>query len=140
MCRICLTTDLNNGLAWRSSGGWAPRHAYKLPCGEVVLSRHPIPGARKVNDSLGREHHVDSGNVMWAEIERREKEREKREKEMEREKRRKEKEMEREKRQKEKAKDWGSSDRELRPRGEGGKVVKEKVAEGGRVIKVEGGK
>ena len=60
----------------------------------------PIPGARKVNDSLGRENHVDSGNVKYAEIEKKKKE-------------------------KEKKKDYGTSDRVLRPRGEGNKVVKE---------------
>lgn len=56
----------------------------------------PIPGARRVSDKLGRESHVDGGTGMgmYTDIE------EKKEK-----------------------KDYGSSDRVLRPRGEGGKVV-----------------
>ena len=57
----------------------------------------PIPGARKVDDSLGREKHVDYGNMKY---------------------------LVREKKEKEK-KDYWTSDRVLRPRGDGNKVVKE---------------
>ena len=56
----------------------------------------PIPGARRVNDELGREKHVDGGMRMgmYADI-----------------------------MDKKEKKGYGGSDRVLRPRGEGGKVV-----------------
>ena len=96
MCSVCDKSDRNDGLFRRTSGTWAPRRAYRLPCGEVCLSRVPIPGARRVSDSLGRENHVDRGNVKYVESEKKEKEK----------------------------KDYGASDRVLRPRGEGNKVIK----------------
>ena len=95
MCRVCDITDRNDGLLRRTSGTWAPRRAYSLPCGEICLSRVPIHGARRVKDSLGRENHVDSGNVKYAETEKKEKEK----------------------------KDYGTSDTMLRPRGDGNKVI-----------------
>ena len=97
MCSVCDKSDRNDGLFRRTLGNWAPRRAYRLPCGEVCLSRVPIPGARRVKDNLGRENHVDSGNVKYVEIEKKDKEK----------------------------KNYGTSDRVLRPRGEGNKVIKE---------------
>ena len=92
MCRVCSTTDLKDDGCFT---GWGARRAYKLPCGEICLSRVRIPGARKVSDELGREKHVDGGmaRVMYADI------------------------MEKKK------KDYGSSDMVLRPRDGEGKVI-----------------